>query len=357
MSILHTDSPTDWQITFDFNNNSTIPTETSVDTLQRPDIVIYSVSKKRLIWLENTVPLERNIVAAQLRKVARYQKLKTAIMLKGWSVEDFTIEIGALGFVAKSFDFALRQLGFGNSQKKIIRKVAAKLSLRSSYYIWCNRFSHNFSTPKLTPEPKSNTFPPLKQTDFKRTHFCPREVTTPKIKLFSTPKKIPKHTPPSYKYFTPTGDAPKVQHISPLSTFSKLKKEINSMSPIDSTLWNGMENYSPRSQKWLKSEIPLYNLDQLMGLNPFLHSLKFYDPTGSITLLSSKEIKSEDTKEVIAPMGRVSPEEKEEEKKFISSEVTSHFPTKISDLEFGAPPEIDYDDDFSNYHQLDDDYY
>ena len=108
LSILHTDSPTDWHITFGFNNNSTIPPETSVDTLQRPDIVIHSVSKKRIIWFENTVPLERNIIDAQLRKTRRYAKLKTALSLKGWSVEDFTIEVRALGSIATSFDFALR---------------------------------------------------------------------------------------------------------------------------------------------------------------------------------------------------------------------------------------------------------
>merc|ERR1711994_790150 len=55
-SILHIESPTDWHINFDFHHNRTIPPETQVDTLSRPDIVIYLVSKKRLIWLENTVP-------------------------------------------------------------------------------------------------------------------------------------------------------------------------------------------------------------------------------------------------------------------------------------------------------------
>jgi hypothetical protein len=77
--------------------------------------------------LENTAPLERNIVDAQLRKIARYAKLKTALKIKGWIVEDFAIEIGALGFIAKSFDFALRRLGFGKTQRKYIRKVAGKL--------------------------------------------------------------------------------------------------------------------------------------------------------------------------------------------------------------------------------------
>ena len=32
----------------------------------------------------------------------------------------------------------------------------------------------------------------------------------------------------------------------------------------------------------------------------------------------------------------------------------SHFPTKISDLEFGAPPDIDFDDDYDD--DFDDDF-
>ena len=60
-----------------------------MDTLSRPDIVIYSVSKKRLIWLENIVPLERNIIDANLRKVTRYANLKTNLKLRGWTGHDF----------------------------------------------------------------------------------------------------------------------------------------------------------------------------------------------------------------------------------------------------------------------------
>merc|ERR1711994_655259 len=306
---IHTDFPTDWQVNFDFNNNATIPPETSVLTLQRPDIVIFSVSKKRIIWLENTVPLERNIVDAQLRKIARYAKLKTALKLKGWTVEDFTIEIGALGFIAKSFDFALRRLGFGKTQRKYIRKVAGKLSLKSSFNIWCNRFSSDFIKPKLTPEPKSHTFPPIKQKNFsqtsppskqtklKRTPFCPRIDPPSNIKPISTPIKItnPNRNPlPEHKYFTPISILPKVQYISPLSTFSKLMKEKKEMSPIDSTLWNGIDNYSPYSRNWLDTHIPLYRLDDLMELNPFANSLRYYDPTISPAPFISKKKMSEE---------------------------------------------------------------
>ena len=130
------------------------------------------------------------------------------------------------------------------------------------------------------------------------------------------------------------GDAPKVQHISPPSTFSKLKKEVKAMSPIDTTLWNDMENYSPRTQNWLDSEIPLYRLDLIMGMDPFAHSLKNYDPTGSIAPPSSKELKCEDSKGAIVPMECVSPEEIKKNNNNLC-DPHPHFPTKNSDVDFG----------------------
>ena len=68
-SILCIGGALDWKIVFDFHNNPTIPIESNVDTLCRPDVVIYSASKKIIIWFELTVPLERNCFAASQRKL------------------------------------------------------------------------------------------------------------------------------------------------------------------------------------------------------------------------------------------------------------------------------------------------
>merc|ERR1712038_1243571 len=76
---------------------------------------------------------------------------------------------------------------------------------------------------------------------------------------------------------------------SPISTISKLKKEIMDMSPIDTTKWNGMEYYSPASRNFLK-KIPLFDLDEKMGMNPFSNSLKMYDPTGAQGTLTTDGI-------------------------------------------------------------------
>ena len=124
-----------YKIVFDFHNNPTIPIETNVDTLRRPDIVIYSLCKKIIIWFELTVTLERNILDASRRKRKRYSKLKAELEVNGWIVNDFTIEIGALGFTTKSFHHALRRLGFSSKEKKGIRQRVARIALRSSFYI------------------------------------------------------------------------------------------------------------------------------------------------------------------------------------------------------------------------------
>ena len=159
-SILDVNCASDWQINFDFFDNPTIPGQTGVDTNLRPDIVIFSLAAKTLFWFEETVPLERNIVDAAIRKEARYAQLKTDIVLKGWSVHDFTFEIGALGFIGKSFNYMLIKLGFSNKQKKFMRQRVSKLALRSSFFIWSNRFNSSWQPPSLVKHPTACKFPP-----------------------------------------------------------------------------------------------------------------------------------------------------------------------------------------------------
>ena len=160
-SILLKYGATDWRINFDFHSNQTIPPETKVDTRQRPDIVIFSISKKVIIWFELTAGLERNCADASIRKRARYANLKTNLMLKNWIVHDYTYEVGALGFITKTFNYMLSRLGFPNFQKKHMRNRVSKIALRSSFYIWCNRFSQIFTPPNLIKKPISSSFPEL----------------------------------------------------------------------------------------------------------------------------------------------------------------------------------------------------
>ena len=83
--------------------------------------------KKVLIWAVETIPLERNFAQAKLRKEKKYAKLKVKIQLQSWIVYDFTYEVGALGFVAKSFDNMLRSLGTAEKKRETMRKRVSKL--------------------------------------------------------------------------------------------------------------------------------------------------------------------------------------------------------------------------------------
>ena len=143
--------------------------------------------------MEETIPLERNFVQARLRKEKKYADLKTLIELKGWVVYDHTFEVGALGFIAKTFERVLRSLGFVSKRRKAMRKLAAKIALRSSYYIWANRFNQEFLAPCLVPTPAENT-------------PCINKITPVKLDI---------------------------THRDPLSTLTKLRESIDHMTPVD----------------------------------------------------------------------------------------------------------------------------
>ena len=247
----------DWRINFDFRNNATIPSETKVDTLQRPDIVIYSVSKKVIIWFEETIPLERNIADAAIRKNVRYLSLKADLNLNGWIVNDFTYEIGALGFIAKSFNRMLITLGFPPNQRKFIRKRASKMALRSSFFIWSNRFSLSFSSPKLVTIPLQCSFPSTPPPNTSSTSSC-NLPPTPNPTIFQTPTHL------------------SITQKSPLSTITKFRLELNEMTPIDKAKWSNFDSWSTEDKKWFREHIPRYELDCMMDVSPFKNSIRDY---------------------------------------------------------------------------------
>ena len=54
----------------------------------------------------------------------------------------------------------LNKLGFIGHQKKHIRKRASKIALRSSFFIWTNRFKPSWFPPSLVKTPTTCNFPP-----------------------------------------------------------------------------------------------------------------------------------------------------------------------------------------------------
>ena len=63
-----------------------------VATSQRPDIVIWSIARKKVIMIELTCPAEERIEAARERKLGRYTQLKQDIANVGWVSDLLTID-------------------------------------------------------------------------------------------------------------------------------------------------------------------------------------------------------------------------------------------------------------------------
>ena len=119
-----------------------------------------------------------------------------------------------------------------------MRKRAAKMALRSSYYIWANRFNGEFLAPCLVPQ----------------------IFTEDKCK---SPQKTPVNQPIK---------------SSPQSSDAKLRVLVNNLTPPVREKWLNFNSWSKDSKRWFRKNIPLYELDCLMGMDPFKNSLHEYMP-------------------------------------------------------------------------------
>jgi hypothetical protein len=95
--------------------------------------------------------MERRISISALKKKKRYLELKSALMVKGWTVYDLTFEIGALGFVSTSIRSFLSKLGFSPDQMKYMIQRMCLIARRSSFYIWNARHSLTWNPPVICP--------------------------------------------------------------------------------------------------------------------------------------------------------------------------------------------------------------
>ena len=104
-------------------------------TTQRPDIVIHSKSKKIVVLIELTCPLEDRISTAHELKKDRYLELLSSCRCNGWTAFHFPVEVGSRGFVAYSLTSCLQKLGFSSYLAKKARNECSKIALRASYSI------------------------------------------------------------------------------------------------------------------------------------------------------------------------------------------------------------------------------
>ena len=129
----------DWQFLFDVDGGYNVfPIEIAASA-QRPDIVIYSLSLRKVLLIELTVPLEDRVAAAHTIKTTRYATLLSACESNGFGVFHFPVEVGSRGFVARSLLDCLRQLGFPPALRRKVRNECSRVALRSSYIIYLRR--------------------------------------------------------------------------------------------------------------------------------------------------------------------------------------------------------------------------
>ena len=96
---------------------------------------------------------DENIVAAQIRKTARYQELSDLVKsINNWNSKIITIEVGARRFVAKSMNSFLRSIGFSHKESSSVCKSISMIVARCSHHIFAQRNNTSWHKgPLLVP--------------------------------------------------------------------------------------------------------------------------------------------------------------------------------------------------------------
>ena len=113
----------DWVVLVDLGRQLKFPAEIA-NTRLRPDLIMYSITLKRVIWWELTCPSEERISASHEYKLDRYADLQVDCQVNGWSCFNMAVEVGARGLVAESLSRAAGMIGIrGRALKKLVRDV------------------------------------------------------------------------------------------------------------------------------------------------------------------------------------------------------------------------------------------
>ena len=129
----------DWVILADIGETKlTFPLFITI-TLERPDIICYSLSVKHLLSIELTSPCEENMPERHSFKKDRYKELENQVLDAGWSANFFQIEVGARGYCANSVRSCFRKLGFPPKTIRSLLKVLGEKAMKSSFCIWAAR--------------------------------------------------------------------------------------------------------------------------------------------------------------------------------------------------------------------------
>ena len=110
-----------------------------VETNLRPDIILVSKSKRKLILVELTVAWETRCQEAHGRKLSKYQELLNECRNKGWQTWNLPVEIGCRGFPARSCWKTFGILGIvGSGRKKAVDELGREAE-KASRWLWIKR--------------------------------------------------------------------------------------------------------------------------------------------------------------------------------------------------------------------------
>ena len=107
-----------------------------VQTTLRQDIVLWSKTGKKLIFIELTVPWETRCEEAYERKTAKYTELLDLCKEKGWL---FPVEVGARGFCSQSVCRLMTAVGTSGRDRKWAIQRLSKAAERASSWLWLRR--------------------------------------------------------------------------------------------------------------------------------------------------------------------------------------------------------------------------
>ncbi|XP_061116493.1 NACHT, LRR and PYD domains-containing protein 3-like, partial [Conger conger] len=128
----------DWKMLVDVGRQLVFPPEIATTTL-RPDMVLWSPSRRKVFIIELTVPWEDSVDEAYERKHLRYAELAAEAQHRGWNTEVRPVEVGCRGFVATSTTRLLRDLGVRGQSQRLAIKALSEAAERSSQWLWMKR--------------------------------------------------------------------------------------------------------------------------------------------------------------------------------------------------------------------------
>ena len=125
----------------------------------RPDGVICSTSKKRVIWIELTSPWTENMSNRHFEKKTKYCQLATDLRNPkrdggAWTVYPHQVEVSALGVVNEQPWMSMcDRLGFCSTTRKQLTHAAQAAAIHCSHLIYLCRYHKVWD-----PRPLLNTY-------------------------------------------------------------------------------------------------------------------------------------------------------------------------------------------------------